>query len=56
MNCTVRFGDCSLCVPLMYQPYCLVPCCKGKVGELTKKPAYKTYCTVFLSPITPSWL
>ena len=36
MKYTVRFGNCFLRVPLMYQPCCLVPCCQGKLGELTK--------------------
>ena len=45
VNCTVRFGDCFLRVPLMYQPRCLVPFCQGKLEELTKT-AYKTYSTV----------
>ena len=46
MSCTVRFGNRFLRVPLMYQPCCLVPCCQGKLGELTKT-VYKTYSTVY---------
>ena len=46
MICTVRFGNSFLRVPLMYQPCCLVPYCQGKIGDLTKKPVYKTYSTV----------
>ena len=36
MKCRVRFGNCFLS---------LVPCCQGKLGEITKK-AHKPYCTV----------
>ena len=45
MKVTVRLENCFLRVPLMYQICCLVPCCRGKLGELTKT-AYKAYCTV----------
>ena len=31
----IRFGKCLLKVPQLYQPCCLVPCCKGKPGGLT---------------------
>ena len=37
MNCTLKFGNCYLRVPLLYQPCCLVPCCQGKLGEFAKK-------------------
>ena len=30
----------------MYQPCYLLPCCQGKLGELTKKTVYETYGTV----------
>ena len=49
MNCTARSGNCFLRVPLlMYQPCCLVPCCQGKLGELTKNSLqtllYSSFC------------
>ena len=46
MNCAVRFGNCFLRVPLIYQPCCHVPGCQGKPGEPCKKTVFKTYSTV----------
>ena len=37
INCGVGLVNCFFRVPLMYQPCCLLPCCQGKLGELTKK-------------------
>ena len=37
MNCGVGLVNCFIRVPLMYQPCCLLPCCQGKLGKLTKK-------------------
>ena len=46
MNCTVRFGNCFLKIPLMCQPSpALDPCCQGMLGELAKS-FHVTYCTV----------
>ena len=36
-NCGVGLVNCFFRVSLMYQPCCLLPCCQGKLGELTKK-------------------
>ena len=49
MNCCVRFGNCFLRVPLMYQPCCLVPGCQGKLGELRKKQLTKPQKQFILS-------
>ena len=45
-QCTVRFGNCFLRVPLMHKPCCLVPCCQGNSGELPKNLVYQTDDTV----------
>ena len=45
----VRFGDCFLRVPLMYQPCCLVSCCHGKLGKLVKKTFTKQTLQFILS-------
>ena len=37
INCGVGLVNCFFRVSLMYQPCCLLPCCQGKLGELTKK-------------------
>ena len=49
MKCTVsvRFKNCFLRVPLMYQPCCLVPCCQDKLGELTKNSLQNILCSSF---------
>merc|ERR1712088_108259 len=44
---TVRFGNCFLRVPLMYQPCCLVPCCQGKLGELANNSLQNLLYTSF---------
>ena len=49
MNCRVRFGNCFLRAPLMYQPCCLVPGCQGKLGELRKKQLTKPQKQFILS-------
>ena len=49
MDCTVRFGNCFLSATLMYQPCCLVPCCQGELGELTKKQFTKPTAQLILS-------
>ena len=49
MNCWVRFGNCFLRVPLMYQPCCLVPGCQGKLGELRKNQLTKPQKQFILS-------
>ena len=46
-KCTVRFGNCFPRVPLMYQPCCLVPCCLGKIGDLTKSSLQNLLYTSF---------
>ena len=46
INCRVGLVNCFFRVPLLYQPCCLLPCCQGKLGELTKKTVYQTYSTV----------
>ena len=45
INCLVR---CTR-VALMYQPSCLLPCCQGKLGELTKKQLSKSQKQFVLS-------
>ena len=52
-NCTVRFGNCFLRIPLMYHPCCLLLCCQGKLGELTKLKSlkillYSSFCVLVL--------
>ena len=49
MNCRVRFGNCFLIAPQMYQPCCLVPGCHSKLGELRKKQLTKPQKQFILS-------
>ena len=46
MSCAVTYGDCFLRVSLMFQPYYLVPCCQGKLGELATNRFQNLLCTV----------
>ena len=49
MNYWVRFGNCFLRVPMMYQPCCLVPGCLGKLWELRKNQLTKPQKQFILS-------
>ena len=50
MNCPVRFGHCFLRAPLTYQFWGITPCCKGKLGELTKSQLTIRSCTFHFVP------
>ena len=53
MNCTARFGNCFLRIVLMYQPPCLVPCCQGKLGKLTKTSSQNLLYSYYSCKPTP---
>ena len=50
---TVGFVNNFLRVSLVYQPCCLLPCCQGKVGELSDKSVRNLYVRGILSLSTP---
>ena len=49
---TVGFVYCFLRVPVVYLPCCLLPCCQGKLGELSEKSVRILYVRRILSVST----
>ena len=53
VHCTVGFVNSFLRVPLVYLPWCLPPCCQGKLGELSENSLqnllYEAFCHLVLA-------